>query len=60
MKIKKLMQDRGLTLAEVAADLMISERTVYRWLDGTRKPHPRDEKFIRLVYGIEDEKAYKD
>ncbi len=44
--IEMIHKDHGLTVTEIAAVLRVSERTLYRWIEG--KDFPTQERVDRL------------
>ena len=41
--------DRGLTMEQIAAGAQVSGRTVYRWLNEGRAPHPAFLEALRKL-----------
>jgi Fic family protein len=49
-KLYTIIKATGITRAELARRLEVSYKTVYRWLDGDGKPHPRQSRDIDALY----------
>ena len=53
--IRKKRMDMRLTMREIAAQLGVSETTVYNWEIKNRKPYRRTEEKLRVILGLKEE-----
>ncbi|WP_017585511.1 helix-turn-helix transcriptional regulator [Nocardiopsis ganjiahuensis] len=53
-RLRRIRYDRGLTVAQVAAELDVAERTVYAWEQGHARPEPATYSRLRTLLDTED------
>jgi transcriptional regulator with XRE-family HTH domain len=56
-RLRQLREERGLTITDIAKDLMVSATKISRLETGTRPPNPRDVRDLCRYYGLDDAAA---
>ena len=49
-KLEKIIGSTGISRSGLARKLEVSYKTVYRWLDGGVRPHPRQSRDIDQLF----------
>ena len=51
--IRQLREERGWTRSALAARLRVDPGTIHKWEQELRTPHPRTQRRLAIVFGVE-------